>query len=289
MQPCKQCGNTRLWLQLNNGSKRCLQCGASQDPERPNQRASPRFRAIWPLMLASAILTTTMIAIRPGLNTNKSTQIPFNTDDRPGHHTKPQPSRSTIPESLFTDLDKGDTALLPRREQLPDGSTRYHYKRKDGQGDFSIEELEYLANNPPDHSTRQEDIKRLLNKLDQLGVSVLIEQTHDPKAAGTWSPSSSSVRIKPEIISQGTEDFHEVLSHESVHVAQSCANGSIRSQPIALNISLKYSPSIDNSIASPLYHGGSGKQLTIEREAYSHSLEEGAALRLLNYYCRQNR
>jgi len=77
-----------------------------------------------------------------------------------------------------------------------------------------------------------------------------------------------------------------VLSHESVHVAQSCANGSIRSQPIALNISLKYSPTIENSINSPLYHGGNGAQRTIEREAYSHSREIGAALQLLSYYCR---
>jgi hypothetical protein len=286
MQQCEHCGNSRLWLELSNGSTRCLQCGTTQETSSPKGEARTRSRSRWVLVTTAAILATTAITIRFRATPTGPAQTVSSKKNNYETWTRPQPNKSIRLEPLLADLDRGDQSLVPRQERLPDGSIEYHYKRKAGQGDLSLEELEHLAKNPPDHSKKRQDIVELLTKLDRLGVTVLIEQTHDSRAAGTWTPSSASVRIKPEVVGQGTEEFHEVLSHESVHVAQSCANGNITSRPIALNISLKYSPIIDNSIDNPLYHGGSGTQLTIEREAYSHSQEEGAALRLLNYYCR---
>jgi hypothetical protein len=196
------------------------------------------------------------------------------------------PPASINLETLLPTLDKADQANLPRREQMPDGTITYHYKLKSGQGDLSIVELEELTKNPPDHTKKQLDIRHLLNRLQQLGVNTALSPTHDTRASGTWSPGEKTIRIQPRIIVQGTEEFHEVLAHESVHVAQSCANGGILNQPIALGLSLKYSPTIDDSINSPLYHGDNSAQMQIEREAYSHSQDAGSALSILNYYCR---
>ena len=130
-------------------------------------------------------------------------------------------------QGLLKKLDSADRANRPRAVQMSDGRIAYHYKKAGSGRKPSVEELEEEIRNPKDYSKKQRDIKALLSQLNRLGVSVTIGAPRGYGSGGTWSPSEKQLTISPAVISGGTPEFHETLSHEAIHVAQSCNGGGI--------------------------------------------------------------
>lgn len=189
-------------------------------------------------------------------------------------------------QGLLKKLDSADRANRPRAVRMSDGRIEYHYKRDGNVRKPTIQELEDEIRNPKDHSEKQRDIGGLLSQLNRLGVSVRIGAPEEHGSGGTWSPSEKLLTINPAAITGGTPEFHEILSHEAIHVAQSCNGGGIDALPIRLGLPVKYWFTIDDSLRHPLYGKNDEESQLIEREAYSHSQEAGRSLELLSHYCR---
>ena len=102
---------------------------------------------------------------------------------------------------------------------------------------------------------------------------------------GFWNPSALSITLNHNLPNYGTIHFHNVLAHESIHVAQSCFAGSINSYPLRIGLPLKESYTINESLRHPSYSKNSKESQLIEQEAYSYASNVGIAIKLLRKYC----
>ncbi|MGA1296913.1 MAG: hypothetical protein ACO3X1_16525, partial [Burkholderiaceae bacterium] len=189
------------------------------------------------------------------------------------------------PNGLINQLSQVDEARRPKAITQPDGSIQYRYFSNGGP-EPTAQELEAEIASPRDLSQHRQDILGILERLKRIGVSVVIEAPQSHGAGGTWSHADRRLTLSPSIVQQGTLEFHETLSHEAVHVAQSCYAGSITAVPARLGLIIKYWPTIESALNHPLYSSNKEEAQLIEREAYSQSQEVGLALALLSQYCK---
>ena len=81
----------------------------------------------------------------------------------------------------------------------------------------------------------------------------------------------------------GSPTFLEVLSHEAIHVAQSCLSGSRNNFPERMP--LESSMELNLNLTHNLYSNKPEEVMNLEREAFTYSKVEGAAIKLLNNFC----
>lgn len=172
-------------------------------------------------------------------------------------------------EDLLSQLEQADLQWHPQEEVLADGSTRYLYKRREGEPDLSIAELQRLLKSPPTFQLERQHIKDLLKALNHAGARVLIEPTLKEGAAAEWDHKASTLRIQPKIIQKGSVDFLKVLSHEAIHVAQSCKGGTLESKPAVLGINVANRSDILAKLKDPLYSDAPQWEQILEKEAYA--------------------
>jgi hypothetical protein len=186
---------------------------------------------------------------------------------------------------LLTKLEKADQQWRPQEEILADGSIRYLYKRREGEPDLTVAELQRLVESPPTFVQEREEIRGLLQALRNAGAKVLIEPTLKKGAAAEWDHSATTLRIQPKIIDKGSVDFLRVLSHEAIHVAQSCKAGSLQAKPEALGINVAGSSSILAKLNDPVYSKASQWEQLLEKEAYAAQDYPSIAAYHLNQEC----
>lgn len=192
-----------------------------------------------------------------------------------------------IDEGTLMDLlARADATWVPRAERLPDGRTRYHYKRRSGDPQLSVAEIRSLIVNPPSFGRERLAIRELVGLLGQVGVRVRLSQPRKPGAAGEWDPRARSLRIKPSLVSSGSVEFFQVLNHEAIHVAQSCRNGHVRATPRPLGISEQVPASLAAVLGDPLYSQASEQERRLEREAYAHQARLGFGAEQVRRHCR---
>jgi hypothetical protein len=183
-------------------------------------------------------------------------------------------------------LARADAAWIPRAERLPDGRTRYHYKRRSGDPQLSVAEIRYLIFNPPSYGRERLAIRELLAVLGQVGVRIQLSQPRKPGAAGEWDPRARSLRIRPGVVDSGSVEFFQVLNHEAVHVAQSCRSGHLRATPRPLGISEQVPAALAPVLSDPLYSRASLLERRLEREAYANQDQLGYGAELVRRHCR---
>ena len=83
----------------------------------------------------------------------------------------------------------------------------------------------------------------------------------------------------------GSSTFLEVLSHEAIHVAQSCLSGSRNKSPERIGLPLEFSTELNLNLSHNLYGNKPEEVMNLEREAFTYSKVEGAAIKLLNNFC----
>ena len=172
-------------------------------------------------------------------------------------------------QDLLSQLEEADLQWRPEEQVLADGTTRYLYKRREGEPDLSIAELERLLHSPPTFEQERKDIAELLQSLQRAGAKVVLAPTLKEGAAAEWDHQATTLRIQPRIIQKGSVDFLRVLSHEAIHVAQSCKSGSLRSKPEALGIDVSKQPDILTKLDDPVYSQASQWERLLEKEAYA--------------------
>lgn len=125
----------------------------------------------------------------------------------------------------------------------------------------------------------------LLNELQRLKVDVELEPEVHDRYGGIWSPNQRLIRVNPRML-QSPQSLLKTLSHESIHVAQSCRPNMIdgmNSRPLGLAIDARAKQWVDQS---PLYQQ-SPSDRQVEYEAYSYDDQPQFVIQLLQKYCQR--
>ena len=187
-------------------------------------------------------------------------------------------------ESLFSNLIDADRKLIPKLV-LEDGRQVYRYKKLPGDNDLNLNEIKKRLSLGSDYFKRDRaNIKILLKKINDLKINnKIIEIEGD--ALGTWTSSKNQILINNKTVKRGSRIFLEVLRHESIHVAQSCYHGSKNSYPKRIGLPLEFSKDLEMNLSHKLYSKNSAEGIALEREAFTYSKVDGAALKLLDQFC----
>ena len=186
---------------------------------------------------------------------------------------------------LRINLYKADKKLTPKLIRNNDGSSFYSYIKKPGEGEISLEEIKKRVLLGPDFYTNdREDVINLLKRINELKISNKLESI-DSGALGLWIPSKDTIVIDYRVIEMGSPTFLDVLSHEVIHVAQSCFSGSRNKFPKRIGLPLEYSKDLNLNLSHNLYSNKTEEVMNLEREAFTYSKVKGVAIKLLNNFC----
>ena len=187
--------------------------------------------------------------------------------------------------NLRINLYESDKKLTPHLISNNDGSSFYSYIKKPGEGEISLEEIKKRVLLGPDFYTNdREDVINLLKRINELKISNKLESI-DSGALGLWIPSKDTIVIDYRVIEMGSPTFLDVLSHEVIHVAQSCFSGSRNKFPKRIGLPLEYSTDLNLNLSHNLYSNKPEEVMNLEREAFTYSKVEGVAIKLLNNFC----
>lgn len=207
-----------------------------------------------------------------------------------------QPSQrplALLESGLLESLSQADRDWIPRAEPLPDGGTRYLYKRRVGDPELTIPQIQALIARPPSYVVEHNRIRSLLAVLDRAGAAVELADPLKIGAAAEWDPQARTLRLQPELPQRGSVEFARVLNHEAIHVAQSCAAGGLRASPRPLGLHplpARSAASGDSGgiapqgpttpLDDPVYANLTPLERRMEEEAYAlqHRLELGEKL-----------
>jgi hypothetical protein len=260
-----------------------------------------RMKATGPLLmlaaLALALVALPDLLLRPAPQPHSGATVPSRLGDRPGAFARPDPALrplALLDDGLIERLSEADQAWIPRAEPLPDGGLRYLYKRRPGDPELSVAQVEALIADPPSLAAEQRRIVDLLTSLERAGAAVALEEPIKAGAAAEWDPRARTLRIRPDVIDQGSLEFARVLNHEAVHVAQSCAAGSVGASPRPLGVRppvgsspggpLRSAAAID-PLNDPVYADLSPAERRMEAEAYSLQNSLGVGRSLIEIHC----
>ena len=187
--------------------------------------------------------------------------------------------------NLRINLYKADKKLIPKLIRKNDGSSFYSYIKKPGEDDISLEEIkERVLLGPEYYKNDRDNVIKLLIRINELKINNKLEYI-DSGALGLWIPSKNTIIIDYRVIEMGSSTFLEVLSHEAIHIAQSCLIGSRNNFPERIGLPLEFSKELNFNLSHNLYGNKSQEVMNLEREAFTYSKIEGAAIRLLNNFC----
>ena len=188
--------------------------------------------------------------------------------------------------NLLLELTEADKKLTPQIKYTNDGGSFYTYIKKPGEGDLSINEIKkriLLGNNF--YEEDRQNIKILLKEINDLKINSKLSNINSG-ALGIWIPNRNLLVIDFKVIKMGSPTFLDVLRHESIHVAQSCFNKSKNNFPKRIGLPLEFSKEINLNLSHNVYSQNSKDVMYIEREAFSYSKIDGAAIKLLKRYCK---
>ena len=202
----------------------------------------------------------------------------------PVPHPDEQPL-ALVQDGLFDALDQGDQTWIPVAESLPDGGTRYRYRRRSGEPELTLDQIRELMSNPPRFESERQAINELLQALQAAGARLVLEEPRKPGAAGEWDHAERTLRVQPDVVEKGSLEFARVLNHEAIHVAQSCAGGGLEAPPQVLGLDNNLNPRQREQLADPLYANVSAKEKALEKEAYAHDQRLGIGASLIRRHC----
>jgi len=188
-------------------------------------------------------------------------------------------------KNLRINLYNADKKLIPKLIRKNDGSSFYSYIKRPGEGEISLEEIKQRVLLGPDfYQNDREAVINLLKRINELKINNKLDYINSG-ALGLWIPSKDTIVINYRVIEMGSPTFLDVLSHEVIHVAQSCFGGSRIKYPKRIGLPLEYSKDLNINLEHRLYSEKSEDVINLEREAFTYSKVKGVAINLLNDFC----
>ena len=187
--------------------------------------------------------------------------------------------------NLRINLYNSDKKLTPKLINNNNGTSTYRYIKKPGEGKISLEEVkERVLLGTNFYKKDREDVINLLKRINELKINNKLDYI-ESGALGLWIPSDDTIVIDYRVVEMGSPTFLNILSHEAIHVAQSCFNGSRNKFPKRIGLPLAYSTELNLNLSHNLYSKKSEEVINLEREAFTYAKEEGVAVRLLKEFC----
>ena len=129
-------------------------------------------------------------------------------------------------------------------------------------------------------------IKKGLLTLLSNEIKILIKDLPETSPSGQWIHKDKTLIIDKKILKEGTIKFAYLLSHEMIHIAQSCKGGTFDSYPNLLGLELKkpksyYYKYLDNDIYKDLKKD----DIVLEIEAYANQANIAQTLNAFEYFC----
>ncbi len=189
-------------------------------------------------------------------------------------------------QTLFRRLQAADMNWKPFKVLSSNGTISYRYRPIKGEARLSEARIkDRMDNFSTIFEKEKSEISAIFKLLEEIGVSVYELQMNND-IEGMWVPIERAIYLSTSLGEKGSLNFHEVLAHEAIHVAQSCSTGSINSTPVRLGLPLKSSFSINKSLSHPAYVLNLQEGIYLEQEAYSYSKKIGFAAGLLKQFCK---
>ena len=194
-------------------------------------------------------------------------------------------NKSIDVNTLKVNLYSADKKLTPKLIQNNDGTYTYRYIKMPGEGEISLKEVkERVLLGPNFYGKDREIVIKLLKRINELKINNKLDYI-ESGALGLWIPNDDTIVIDHRVVEMGSRTFLNVLSHETIHVAQSCFSGSRNNFPERIGLPLEYSTELNLNLSHNLYSKKSEEVINLEREAFTYAKEEGVAIRLLNEFC----
>ena len=188
-------------------------------------------------------------------------------------------------DTLKVNLYSADKKLTPKLIHNNDGTSYYRYVKMPGEGEISLEEVkERVLLGPNFYRKERDSVINLLKRINELKINNKLDNI-ESGALGLWIPSYDTIVIDHRVVQMGSPTFLNVLSHEAIHVAQSCFSGSRNKFPERIGLPLEYSTELNLNLSHNLYNKKSEEVINLEREAFTYAKEEGVAIKLLNEFC----
>lgn len=263
-------------------ANRCRFCGC-----RLNSRSITGFAGLAVLFTAGALLASASPSLlnelaQKAARSDALASVIVSLSPAPDPRLAPL---TLLQKGLLSQLREADQRWIPISQPLPDGGIRYEYRRRVGDPELSLAEIKALIANPPSHASELEAIRTLLTDLQRAGVQIALTTPLKPGAAAEWDPTARTIRIEPQSVGKGTVDFLRLLTHESIHVAQSCSTGQLWASPKLLGLPTQMPAELERTVRDTLASSTSSWEVQLEREAYAnqHRIELGSAL--IRRYC----
>ena len=188
-------------------------------------------------------------------------------------------------EKIIDSLKRFDKKNSPKKTVV-NGKTRYTYRKLPNEPQKTIEEIERLIKNPKKTKKYEVFIKKGLLTLLSNEIKILIKHLPDTSPSGQWIHKDKTLIINKKILEEGTIKFAYLLSHEMIHIAQSCKGGTFDSYHNLLGLELKkpksfYYKYLDNDIYKDLKKD----DIVLEIEAYANQANIAQTLNAFEYFC----
>jgi len=188
-------------------------------------------------------------------------------------------------DKIFKLLKKSDFNNRPKKI-IKNGTITYTYKKSSYEPKKSINELEELIQNPKSVKKYEEFIRISILSLLSNGVKIQIKEIPDLDLSAQWVYDKGKIIFNWNSLELGTEKFAYLISHEMIHIAQSCKGGGFNSYPVLIGLDVdKMDKSNFESLKSNVYGGLNPKQRKLEIEAYSNQNNLPQTLKLFKYFC----
>jgi len=201
----------------------------------------------------------------------------------------PQPYSLSINKSnldkLLKLLKKSDINNRPQKI-IKNGKIIYRYKKFSNEPKKSIKQLEELIKNPKSLRKYEKFIRISILSLLSNGVQIQIKEIPDLDLSAQWVYDKVKVIFNMNSLELGTEKFAYLISHEMIHIAQSCKGGGFNSYPVLIGLDVsKTDESNLESLKSNVYRDLKPQEIQLEIEAYSNQNNLQQTLKLFKYFC----
>ena len=184
-------------------------------------------------------------------------------------------------------LKKYDYKNAPKKK-IVNGKIIYTYKRLENEPRKTIQELEYLIKNPEKYHKYEKFIKKAILSLLSNGIKIYIKELKKEISA-EWIFKEKSIIFNNKSLEEGSKNFANLLSHEMIHIAQSCNGGGFDSYPVLLNLDYsKPKRFYYKYLKSKAYKNLKKSEKMLEVEAYANEKNHIQTLNLYKNFCFKN-